>query len=807
MPIAHLRSLYTLILALLMAMLCSAPASAQAPFDGSASDVRNVELLNHLPAGYNSFIRVRGDYAYTLVGSNLEVYDISDPARPVLTSTLSTGEFFFEPYLRDLIFMEDYAFLSLESGMLTLDLSDPARPVIQEAIQLNQRWITGMTLAGEDLYVTQSENGLLIMRMQADGTPEEVGRYTGPEGAGFYDMVVADEIGYVSLAVHGDDKSRLEIHVLDLADPTQPQRLTTIEDAGGLWLQTTQERLYAMMPSASHERYELIIFDRTTPQQPVEIGRYSDSIKSDPIHFFPVDLEAWGGYVLLNLNARLQLIDLQDVANPKRIDTAVEFPHYTIKGDLLYLIANGLHIYDLTALPALDEIGAAPSFFNAVEALHLRDGYAFVTAGKRFHVLDITTPFSYTPVAEIPLPTLGRLWGMLAEGDRLFGTVEQAKPVINIADPRQPTVEGQGHSADATVHAVVGDRAYLLQSRWTENDGQLRIMDISAPDHWKLLGTLDLSGQASSLAVQAGRAYILLEGEVSGLAVVDVTHAAQPRLLDIFEQFSSSGFLVSTPGWLYLIAAPNQQRSSVQIIDIADPDNPVNVSTYAVGPRGRYGLGARAGAVAAPPYLYLLTPSQGLYVLDIADPSLPLEAGRYHYIGSGYDIAVDDQVIGVAHAYGALSLYRFTPPDETLEVANTDLPIRMDGGRVTYTLPEGFASTPISLTHASRSLGLGAVSPSLLPTGIVFRVHAVDAASGEAVEPDGPFTITLDYAALDVPFALDKLMLMRWDGSAWQPSTMAANASEQVLTATSNQFGTFALMVQAHQLHLPHAPQ
>ena len=129
-------------------------------------------------------------------------------------------------------------------------------------------------------------------------------------------------------------------------------------------------------------------------------------------------------------------------------------------------------------------------------------------------------------------------------------------------------VEGVGPCIAAE---VVGNRLYAI------GQGRLHLLDITAPEQPRLLGTLAGLGTTRQLVVQNQIAYITARQD--GLWLVDVSNAAKPMLISHYDTVEmATGIWIS--GGLAFIAT---RCYGVEVVDVSDPRRVRHVSTLKTG--------------------------------------------------------------------------------------------------------------------------------------------------------------------------------------------------------------------------------
>jgi len=251
---------------------------------------------------------------------------------------------------------------------------------------------------------------------------------------------------------------------------------------------------------------------------------------------------------------------------------------------------------------------------------------------------------------------------------------------------------------------IVNDMVVVDGVHYVATTVGLLTYDVSVPAEPKELGWLAIDGPATAIQVVDERAY--LAGGDSGLWIVDVSDPAQPTVLanDSIDGFveglavaggtlvlalgedgllwvdEASGDVLGTlkvegdvidvtvhDDWVYAAAGP----AGLLIVDPIELTQPELVATVTIpsGARAVQTIGNRAYVAASA--------SGGLRVIDISEPSLPVEMGGYF---SGYpyskyavDVAVTPEGIAfIAAGLGGFRIVDLSDPAQFIELASVD---------------------------------------------------------------------------------------------------------------------------------------
>lgn len=252
-----------------------------------------------------------------------------------------------------------------------------------------------------------------------------------------------------------------------------------------------------------------------------------------------------------------------------------------------------------------------------------------------------------------------------AAGNHLYVTgFDRGLDVIDIRHPEAPVLVGQADGSWSSGWDIRVERGIASIS-----NGSLHLLNIKDPTSPAFLAALDTPGEALSSVFRGST--ILVSDSSSGIAVVDASDPNGPLVVDQWHPGIQSA-LVARDGNLAVIAEPKKlqvlnlsnphfpvaagvfDRSEaiedvvienslafvadrdfgLRIIDIEDPDRPVQIGVYPLNT-------ATAVAVSGP--ICALTDSQDLVVLDISKPSRPQFLGTVDLgmIGSDIEIVGD----------------------------------------------------------------------------------------------------------------------------------------------------------------------
>jgi len=108
----------------------------------------------------------------------------------------------------------------------------------------------------------------------------------------------------------------------------------------------------------------------------------------------------------------------------------------------------------------------------------------------------------------------------------------------------------------------------------------------------------------------------------------------------------------------------------LEIVDIFDPDSLVELGDYIISGLIDIAVGGS--------YACLVSGGDSLYIIDVANPSNPIEVGRLNTFGQAIGMAVNDRFACVAALGGGLRIIDISDPTVPQEVGSLTLQIAYD---------------------------------------------------------------------------------------------------------------------------------
>jgi len=657
-------------------------------------------------------LAVRNGYAYVAGDANgLTILDISSPKSPNIKKTV--GAF---GYAADVAIDGDHAYVaSDDQGLVVYDISEPLGP----------RFVGWKDTPGDAVAIALSNGhaflaadyaGVRIVDLKEVSTPVEVAALTAPVAA--FAVKVAGDFAYVADYEGG-------LKVVDIRDPARPVGIAASRDIG--FASWDIELMGNIAVASDYYRGGVHLFDITEPADPVRTG--------------------WA-------------VSGQSERNYGR--------GFSLVGDLAYLSGNGLAIFDLSD-PAEPTLLSATVFGNNTSDVAVRGGYAFlVDWDGLLWVADISNP--YAPRFVTDLQVGEDSFALTRRGDRLFVADRvSGVTIVDIADPTAPAVIRSTPLADGAKSVVFKDALAFVTSNETlrvfllDDDKLTKIAELELPDYAYGM-TID---DTHAYIADSGAGLQIVRYECSGVEPVeepdDIPDDIMPDedhelpddvdlLPDDAPVYPCQGTILSSfggqtvdmagrPGTLFALNSPR----GIAAYDVTDPAHPAPLSFHALP--FRY----QAVSIAVTDH-YLLAAGDyddELFLVDASDPSLLTDVGTIPIQGGPEDILVNDHYLYVSLAGYGIQILDIADPTAPVELATLALPadpgqLALDGDTL-FTVTSGQLNTYEGMLAIDVS---DRTDPRLVGTFFLPYAQSIAAADGvvylEAADPYNARLVTVD---------------------------------------------------------------
>ncbi len=284
----------------------------------------------------------------------------------------------------------------------------------------------------------------------------------------------------------------------------------------------------------------------------------------------------------------------------------------------------------------------------------------------RLQILDLADTSHSGPQAEYEIPGVDAAVSVsdstLYVGADFVGGVR----ILDVTDPAQPIEIGSFHTPGSAYKTVVRNGVAYVADGVTA----LSIYDVSEPSSVHQVGSYDTpspkpnspaAGSGNDVALQDHFAF-LAQGW-RGLRILDVADPANPIEISSVALQGDARAVAVDGTFAYVILAPG----SLAVIDISDPTSAAQVASYDL--RGNARSVAVTGKLAYVPSAARLkldagglhvVSSAGLHVIDIADPAHPVEVAFAPTPAPGTSVRVSVDRVYVAAGEAGLLAFRIS---------------------------------------------------------------------------------------------------------------------------------------------------
>lgn len=270
---------------------------------------------------------------------------------------------------------------------------------------------------------------------------------------------------------------------------------------------------------------------------------------------------------------------------------------------------------------------------------------------------------------------------------------------VDLSEPSSPVILDRIEAFDCSRIVVDGTRAYVASTYYG-----ILIIDIGDPSDLRLLGTFDLTGYVTDVAVSLP--YVYFAASTYGFGVVDVSDPAQPIQVGWSPTPAHAQGVAVRGGRAYVVDGDELSVFNVEVPDaptplgrIPLPESPHAVTLagdYAFIPSGYPGVqiveiehdwpaeplgdlapvGQTNDVAVSGRYAYLADGPAGLVVVDLVDPASPLIVGTAALPGgsSAFWIAAEGSRVCILDAARRAHTIDVSEPSKPEFLAQSTLP-------------------------------------------------------------------------------------------------------------------------------------
>jgi hypothetical protein len=313
--------------------------------------------------------------------SSLKIYNISDPASPILIGQLvgTTAD--------GIVLRNSIAFITDTGSVRSVDLSDPRNPIVVGSIQLGAFQIAD---AGKRLIVAKTPR-LNVIATSGNDSLTLVSRFI--TGSYAHKIALSDTLSLIACEDAG-------LWIVDVSDLSNPRSISNIYfgEVYARDLLVSEHFAYVLCGAAAADNRGLWIVDFSDASKPKVVSHYVGIVRGSNYSVFN-SIAMSGNLVFISQapspldSSVVDIVDVSDVYSPKHVSMVYgAFAPYqvAVRDSLLYVAAgdSGLKILDFHNLQSIREISTLKKFAAYIT---FRDQWAFA-AGDSLYVIEVTDP-------------------------------------------------------------------------------------------------------------------------------------------------------------------------------------------------------------------------------------------------------------------------------------------------------------------------------------------------------------------------------------------------------------------------------
>ncbi len=455
----------------------------------------------------------------------------------------------------------------------------------------------------------------------------------------------------------------------------------------------------------------LVITDITDPAMPVQIG---DLIIEDSR---TIELHETYAYIGSLGGDELFVIDISDPTNPLQLQTLLgmnDIESMTVSNGVLLVVdrdesgKDELNFFGLqdpenpVLLSKFDPIGIV----NSMDA-HGTHAYLSSSSNVEVNIVDFSDPAKPSLLATIPFDDPPR--AVASDGDSLVVLgVQGGIGVYLVSDPTKPALIGSLELYQGITGKTIldGDRVFI-----GTNTGNFEVLDLSIPESPTHLGRYEFDIGIIDFVSSDNTIFAAVNRYPQGKRawILDTTTPPTSPLLWFIQQKDGPVHTIETSGTELFYF----EGADLEIYDISNPGTPDLLSTTRIHHAHDF--------LYENQLLYIASNDEGIRVLDVSDPLLPVETSTLQLAGSVTDIVKDElwiYAIGEEINQGRFYIVNSVNPPNMGLLTSLSLPfvpsiIFQDGDYVYIADGIDFLIVDIGLIWFPRIVGTGQLSKSI----------------------------------------------------------------------------------------------
>ena len=634
----------------------------------SAPDIKKRINLTGNPSG----IKIRGDYAYiSAAAAGVHIVDISDPLNPVKVSTFDT-----EGYPRDGVIDGDYFYAAdSHKGLTIIDISDPLNPTLKSNFDTDGHTYQ-IKIVGNYAYLADNANGIKVVDISDPGNPVLASAHNSSDASSkAYGISVYGNYAYLSCSTAG-----LEIY--NISDPTDIKYIKTLNTGGS----AREFLIFEDVGYLANNSRGVSIYNISDPENLIEVDnlKTKNAFKLSIIgnNLFVGDMS--DGFKIINTGGG----SVKDLNNN---DVNLILP---VPGETNSLSANKALVIDNT-IPLVTNVTSnmANGSYKLGQQVPITVTFSeeVKVTGKPTLILETGTNdavvdysfgsgtnkliFNYTVASDHNSNDLNYV-----DSNSLSGTITDL--ALNDADLTLFVTTAAGSLGFNKELIIDGGVPTVTNVTSTKSDGLYKAgdiipIDVTFSEEVHVIGkpniTLETGTSDAEVNYSSGTGTDVLTFNYTvevGHSSSDLNYVATNSLVCPAPELGGITFMdtngeakgVAVVGNFAYIADSN---SGLAIIDITDPSNPLNPVYMDTN-------GTARSVTVVGNFAYVADFNEGLAIIDISDPINPVTPIYKDTNGSAFDVTVEGNFAYLADNNSGLAIIDISNPTSPGEPVYVD---------------------------------------------------------------------------------------------------------------------------------------
>lgn len=362
------------------------------------------------------------------------------------------------------------------------------------------------------------------------------------------------------------------------------------------------------------------------------------------------DLQIADGFAYVAAgNAGLIVVDVNNVYRPtvmKELNISGRANAIIVQDEFAYVATEfGMSIVNLST-PSNPHLTGGVSLPASAIDLAVEGPWAFVADGyEGVHVVDVSDPEYPEVEGSVTLDDFA--YGVALQGNYLFVAEHRSGlRIVDIQDPASPVLINLIALPSAAFNVSLADNHAFVTTQYSG----IQIVNVEIPESASIVGSCGIPGSLGGIFHFGDIALVAAGG--AGLAFIDVSPAGTAEFIGIVDTPGVARHSFAEQGFAF-VADSDGGLQIIEFRDFAGPqmlgmgDDTINFSPYGMTIDGNLAYLIGAG---------------GMRIVDVSNPAIPTQIGRWNSSSSGYDVVIRDGLAYCAIYMGGLTILDVSNP-------------------------------------------------------------------------------------------------------------------------------------------------